>query len=208
MRRRSKAPFLFAAAVLIGLMALSACAKLPEVTTSRPPITVPSAPKAPTTSESASSSAGDIPVTRPTPPTETPIGTQPQISSSPLPTGGAATAAASGVAQLKDVFFEYDKALIEAEQKAALNENARWLQANSAVRITVEGHCDERGTAEYNLGLGDRRAKAVRDFLLISGVAANRITTISYGKERPFVLGHDENAWKQNRRAHFAVQAR
>jgi peptidoglycan-associated lipoprotein len=106
------------------------------------------------------------------------------------------------------VFFDYDKALIEAEQKTALNENARWLQANSAVRITVEGHCDERGTAEYNLGLGDRRAKAVRDFLLISGVAANRITTISYGKERPFVLGHDENAWKQNRRAHFAAQAR
>ena len=207
MRCWPKAPFLFAAAVLIGMVALSACAKLPEVTTSRPPITVPSAPKSPTTPESTSSSAGEIPVTRPTPPTETPIGAQPSVSASSLPTG-AASAAALGAAQLKDVFFDYDKALIEAEQKTALNENARWLQANSTVRITVEGHCDERGTAEYNLGLGDRRAKAVRDFLLISGVAANRITIISYGKERPFVLGHDERAWKQNRRAHFAVQAR
>jgi len=207
MRCRPKAPFLLVAAVLIALTALSACAKRPEVQISGPPITVPSAPKSATTPDSTTPSAGEIPVTRPTPPTETPIGAQPRIGSSPL-SSTAATAATAGASQLKDVFFEYDKALIEAEQKAALNENVRWLQANGTVRITIEGHCDERGTAEYNLGLGDRRAKAVRDFLLISGVAANRITTISYGKERPFVLGHDENSWKQNRRVHFAVQVR
>jgi len=207
MRCRPKAPFLLAAAVLIALTALSACVKRPEVQMSGPPITVPSAPKSPTAPDSTGSSAGEIPVTRPTPPTETPIGAQPRISSAPL-SSGAGTAATAGASQLKDVFFEYDKALIEAEQKAVLNENVRWLQANGTVRITVEGHCDERGTSEYNLGLGDRRAKAVRDFLLISGVAANRITTLSYGKERPFVLGHDENSWKQNRRVHFAVQAR
>jgi peptidoglycan-associated lipoprotein len=109
---------------------------------------------------------------------------------------------------LKDVFFEYDRAIIGDEQKAVLNENARWLKANASARIVVEGHCDERGSTEYNLGLGDRRAKAVRDYLLLSGIAPSRIGTISYGKERPFVLGHDENAWKQNRRVHFAVQPR
>jgi peptidoglycan-associated lipoprotein len=107
---------------------------------------------------------------------------------------------------LKDIFFEYDKAAIGDDQKAALNENARWLKANATARIMVEGHCDERGSTEYNLGLGDRRAKAIRDFLILAGVAPNRIATISYGKERPFVVGHDENAWKQNRRVHFSVQ--
>jgi len=84
----------------------------------------------------------------------------------------------------------------------------RWLKANGNARILVEGHCDERGTAEYNLGLSDRRAKTVRDYLITSGIAAGRIGTISYGKERPFAFGHDENAWKQNRRAHFTLQGR
>jgi len=109
---------------------------------------------------------------------------------------------------LKDVFFPYDKAVIEANQKAALDDNVRWLKANGGVKILIEGHCDERGTAEYNLGLGDRRAKAVRDYLVTSGIASIRIGTISYGKERPFVSGNDENAWKQNRRVHFTVQGR
>jgi peptidoglycan-associated lipoprotein len=106
---------------------------------------------------------------------------------------------------LKDVFFEYDKAIITADQQAVLNENVRWLKANIRVKITIEGHCDERGTTEYNLGLGDRRAKAVRDYLVLSGITIDRISTISYGKERAIVPGHDESAWKQNRRAHFAV---
>ena len=104
------------------------------------------------------------------------------------------------------MFFEYDKAIIGADQRTALNDNVNWLKANGRVKIVIEGHCDERGTAEYNLGLGDRRTKALRDYLVASGIAADRIGTISYGKERPFVIGHDENAWKMNRRGHFAVQ--
>jgi peptidoglycan-associated lipoprotein len=107
---------------------------------------------------------------------------------------------------LKDVFFEYDRAVIETGQKNALDDNVRWLKANGNARILLEGHCDERGTAEYNLGLGDRRAKAVRDYLVTSGIAGNRIGTISYGKERPFAFSHDENAWKWNRRVHFTLQ--
>jgi peptidoglycan-associated lipoprotein len=94
---------------------------------------------------------------------------------------------------------------IRDDQKAALNDNVSWLKANSRVKMTLEGHCDERGTSEYNLGLGERRAKAVKDYLVAAGIAADRVATISYGKERPFVLGHDESAWKWNRRGHFAI---
>jgi peptidoglycan-associated lipoprotein len=153
------------------------------------------------------SSSGDVPITRQTLPTETPItGTGPQkVSSSTVPGAGGSAAI---VSPLKDVFFQYDKAIIEADQKAALDDNVRWLKANSGAKVSIEGHCDERGTAEYNLGLGDRRAKAVRDYLVTAGIAANRISTISYGKERAFVSGHDENAWRQNRRAHFEIQGR
>jgi len=107
---------------------------------------------------------------------------------------------------LKDVFFDFDRAAIRNEQKAALNDNAGWLKANSGAKIILEGHCDERGTAEYNLALGERRAKVVKDYLIAAGVAAERVSTISYGKERPFVLGHDESAWKWNRRGHFVLQ--
>ena len=106
---------------------------------------------------------------------------------------------------MKDAFFDYDRASIRDDQRAALSENVAWLKANPRVKVTVEGHCDERGTAEYNLGLGERRAKAVKDYLLENGISGDRIATISYGKERPFVLGHDESAWKWNRRGHFLI---
>ena len=106
---------------------------------------------------------------------------------------------------LKDVFFDFDKSVLREDAKKTLNENTQWLKANPAVRIVVEGHCDERGTNEYNLALGERRAKAVRDYLVAGGIEAKRISTISYGEERPFVLGHDESAWKFNRRAHFVA---
>jgi peptidoglycan-associated lipoprotein len=112
----------------------------------------------------------------------------------------------TGEGPLKDVFFDFDKAVIRDDGKQALNENIQWLKANPTARIMVEGHCDERGTNEYNLGLGDRRAKAVRDYLVAGGVDAKRFSTISYGEERPFVLGHDESAWKWNRRGHFVIQ--
>jgi peptidoglycan-associated lipoprotein len=79
------------------------------------------------------------------------------------------------------------------------------MKTNGKAKITVEGHCDERGTAEYNLALGEHRAKAVRDYLVAAGIPANRIATISYGEERPFVTGHDEGAWKWNRRGHIVA---
>lgn len=109
---------------------------------------------------------------------------------------------------LTDVFFDFDEAVLSENAKKSLSDNIRWLNANPRVRIVVEGHCDERGINEYNLALGDRRAKAVRDFLVAGGIDARRISIISYGEERPFVLGHDESAWKWNRRAHFAFASR
>jgi peptidoglycan-associated lipoprotein len=109
---------------------------------------------------------------------------------------------------LKDVFFDFDKAVLREDAKQTLAENIQWLRANPRVRIQVEGHSDERGTNEYNLALGDLRAKTVRDFLVAGGVNAKRISVISYGEERPFVLGHDEEAWQWNRRGHFVVLSR
>ncbi|MFQ5656635.1 MAG: peptidoglycan-associated lipoprotein Pal [Candidatus Methylomirabilales bacterium] len=108
--------------------------------------------------------------------------------------------------ELKDVFFDFDKSVIRSDAREALDQNVDVLNANSDVSILVEGHCDERGTNEYNLALGERRAKAVRDYLVAGGIDSNRISTISYGEERPFVLGHDESAWKWNRRGHFVAQ--
>jgi peptidoglycan-associated lipoprotein len=98
------------------------------------------------------------------------------------------------------VFFDYDKSDIKAEGRQVLQRQADWLKKYSNVTVTVEGHCDERGTREYNLALGERRATAVKKMLVALGVPANRVSTISYGKERPAVVGSNEAAYAQNRR--------
>ena len=118
--------------------------------------------------------------------------------------GGAAMAESANAALQKvgdRIFFAFDRSDITAESRATLQRQAQLLQQNPSWTITIQGHCDERGTVEYNLGLGDRRANATRQALIALGVAANRIQTISYGKERPAVVGHNEQAWAQNRRA-------
>ncbi|MDD5559400.1 peptidoglycan-associated lipoprotein Pal [Candidatus Methylomirabilis sp.] len=109
---------------------------------------------------------------------------------------------------LKDIFFDFDKSAIRKDAQPRLNEDLQWLNANPTERITIEGHCDERGTSEYNLALGERRAKATRDYLEVAGIDARRIKIVSFGKERPFAMGHDEAAWQLNRRAHFVVSER
>lgn len=103
------------------------------------------------------------------------------------------------------VFFDFDKAVIMAAAEKTLKRQAVWLKQYGGVTVTVEGHCDERGTREYNLALGERRANAIKNYLVALGVDANRIATISYGKERPEALGHNEAAWSQNRRSVTAV---
>jgi peptidoglycan-associated lipoprotein len=98
------------------------------------------------------------------------------------------------------VFFDYDKSVIKPEGRTTLQRQADWLKKYGNFTVTIEGHCDERGTREYNLALGERRATATRNALVALGIPANRIKTISYGKERPAVLGSNEAAWAQNRR--------
>lgn len=103
------------------------------------------------------------------------------------------------------VYFDYDKALIRDDARPALETNAAWLKRFPTVKILVEGHCDERGTEEYNLALGEKRAKSAQDYLLALGVGSDRIKIISYGKSQPADPGHDEAAWQMNRRAQFIV---
>ena len=97
------------------------------------------------------------------------------------------------------VFFEFDRYSLRPDGEATLRRQAEFLLANPGLSITVSGHCDERGTREYNLALGERRANTAKNYLVSLGVDAGRITTVSYGKERPIVLGHNESAWAQNR---------
>jgi len=99
------------------------------------------------------------------------------------------------------VFFETDSSSLTGEATQTLNNQASWLKQYGNVNVTVEGHCDERGTREYNLALGERRANAAKKYLLGTGIAASRVSTISYGKERPSTVGSDEGAWSQNRRS-------
>ncbi len=109
---------------------------------------------------------------------------------------------------LKPVFFALDSSDIDAAGKSVLEADAALLKQNSTWVVTIEGHCDERGTAEYNLALGDRRAAAAVAYLKSLGIGAERLKTVSYGKEFPFDAGHDESAWSKNRRAHFVITAK
>jgi peptidoglycan-associated lipoprotein len=109
---------------------------------------------------------------------------------------------------LKPVFFSLDSSDIDPTAKSVLDGNAALLRQNSSWVITIEGHCDERGTAEYNLALGERRAGAAMAYLVSLGIPASRLKTVSYGKEFPFDPGHDDSAWAKNRRAHFVITAK
>ncbi len=109
---------------------------------------------------------------------------------------------------LQTVYFDFDSSTLGEGSKATLKANAEFLKANASVDVQVEGHADERGGIQYNLALGERRAKSVRDYLVALGVAKKRISVISYGKEKPVAFGHDEAAWSKNRRANFVVTAK
>jgi peptidoglycan-associated lipoprotein len=107
--------------------------------------------------------------------------------------------------KFEDIYFDYDQYDIRADSQAVLQTVASWMLKNTAAKILIEGHCDDRGTNEYNLALGDRRAKSVRDYLVALGIASSRIETISYGEEEPICTDQTEECWAKNRRAHFII---
>lgn len=104
---------------------------------------------------------------------------------------------------LKTVHFDYDKSTLSADAKKTIQSNIEWMKKNTGAKVQIEGHCDSRGSIEYNVALGERRANSVKDYMISLGISANRLATISYGEEKPLVSGESEAAWKKNRRANF-----
>lgn len=188
--------------LLLSTLALAvglACApKAPPAQTS----TGPAFPGAIDPAAAPSSGSGTATRVLPPPP---PLSNPGAVTGTPLP---ASLDAFNDNSPLKPVFFLYDSDTLDDEARRVLSDNAAVLKQNGSWTITVEGHCDERGTAEYNLALGDRRALAARDYLISLGVPADRLQTVSYGKEFPFDPGHQESAWSLNRRAHFLLTAK
>jgi peptidoglycan-associated lipoprotein len=184
---------LLAVPVLVLSLFLVGCPKRPATT----------AASAPPPTGSPSSSAA--PSTSPSGPSMTPSPAAPSTSSPS--TTPPRPSEFSENANLKDVFFDFDKYDIRPGDAKILDTNAAWLKSNNNL-VLIEGHCDERGTNEYNLALGERRAKSTMNYLVAQGVQASRITIISYGEERPTCTEHTEDCWTKNRRAHFLVKAR
>jgi peptidoglycan-associated lipoprotein len=182
-----------AVALIILAITLGACAK------KQPPVARP-IPPPPTGGDSTD---------RPTPPE--PIAEQPTVPAEPLADDPLAESDIDKINQnspFQPVFFAYDSAEIDAAGQQVLAANSQVLKKYPDWVITIEGHADERGTAEYNLALGERRAVAARAYLISLGIPADRLKTVSYGKEFPFDPGHTESAWSKNRRAHFVVTSR
>ena len=197
MRRPLRPAVLLLSCVALALF-LAGCPKRPMTTavSAPPPAPAPTPPPAP------------APVVPPPPPPVAPAPTPPQPAA-PAPAPGPAPAREyTANAALADVHFDFDKALIRSGDAKILDASAGWLKANREQLLLIEGHCDERGTNEYNLALGERRAKAAMSYLVSRGVEASRITLISYGKERPLCTEKAERCWAQNRRDHFLVKQR
>jgi len=181
--------------LLAGLM-ITGCAKRPATTaaSAAAPAPAPSAPApAPAPSAAAPPALAPAPAASAAPAAQTPR---------PAPKEFMAVAA------LKEVYFDFDKYDIRPEDAKTLDANAAWLKSNADNLVLIEGHCDERGTNEYNLALGERRAKATMNYLVSQGIQANRITIISYGEERPVCTEKTEACWAKNRRASFLVKPR
>jgi len=181
--------------LMLGLTA-AACGK------KTPPLTRPAPPPPATT-------ASTTPTRPPAPPE--PVAEPTVVPAEPVPSDSISSASLDDLnrnSPLKPVFFELDSAELETPAQAALTENATVLKRFPSWTVTIEGHCDERGTAEYNLALGERRAVAARTYLVSLGIPADRLRTVSYGKEFPFDSGHDDPAYAKNRRAHFVITAK
>ena len=180
--------------LLAGLM-ITGCARRPATTAASAATPAPAAAPSP-----APAPAPSAPSPAPAPPA--PAAAAPAPAPRPVPKEFMAVAA------LKEVYFDFDKYDIRPEDAKTLDANATWLKSNGDNLVLIEGHCDERGTNEYNLALGERRAKSTMNYLVSQGIQANRITIISYGEERPVCTEKTEACWAKDRRANFLVKPR
>jgi peptidoglycan-associated lipoprotein len=174
----------------------------------KPPVARAADPPPPTTAPAAVAPPPAIP--RPAAP-RAPIAEPAVVPAAPVREDTISSASLDDVnrnSPLKPLFFEYDSSEISTDGRSVLDANAAVLKRYATWVITIEGHCDERGTPEYNLALGERRAVAARAYLVSLGIGADRLRTVSYGKEFPFEAGHDDSAYAKNRRAHFVVTAK
>jgi len=191
-----RVPFVIVAMALV----VSACHHKPPVAR---PTTPPSSPQPFPNPGPARPAPPDTPVAPP------PVPVDPSVTTTPIDDPGTKDIAdinKSGV--FKPVFFAYDSDELDDAARAALNDNATVLKKYGSWVVTIEGHCDERGTAEYNLALGERRSLAAKSYLLSLGIGADRLRTVSYGKEFPFDPGHEERAYAQNRRAQVMLTSK
>jgi peptidoglycan-associated lipoprotein len=180
------------AAVAVALIVLvGACARRPVVPIASAPAPVTRAAEAPA----------------PAPLAPAPVAAAPTPAPAPVVTAARAPVRDfTANDNVKTIYFDFDRSDIRPGEAKTLESNAAWLKVNPGYLLLIEGHCDERGTNEYNLALGDRRAKATMNYLAAQGVKADRISVISYGEERPACTAHDEGCWSKNRRAQFLVK--
>lgn len=177
--------------LVLGLGAAACSKKAPAVAPPPPPPAAPAAPPAP-----------------PPPPAPPAPAPAPRVLSEEERFAAMDLATLNAQKPLADVYFDLDNATLMEAGKTALAANATWLKRWTSTRISIEGHCDERGTAEYNLGLGERRANSTKAYLVELGVPADRIVIVSKGKEAPFCTESNEACWQQNRRGHFVITAK
>jgi peptidoglycan-associated lipoprotein len=178
---------------LKNLALLAACLVLAASCKKKPPTTTPEAAPPPP-------AAPEQPSTSPAPPPSAPT-TGDEVTSADLQT-------LNSRGYLKDAFFDFDKYDLREDARTSLAADAQWLKRYSSIQVLVEGHCDSRGTEEYNLSLGQKRAASVKDYLVSLGLDGARINTVSYGKTRPFCTDENESCWQQNRRGHFVITAK
>ena len=190
------------AIMLVLVAAIGACVKKSGAAT---PASGP-APFPGATSTTTKTPPAPVRTEVPPPPPEVRVDTPAGIVSDPM--SNAAVEAINRDSPLKPVFFAYDGEALDDTARGVMTANADVLKKYATWVITIEGHCDERGTAEYNVSLGDRRALAVKNYMVSLGIAAERLRTVSYGSEFPFSPGHDEEAWHLNRRAHFMLTSK
>jgi peptidoglycan-associated lipoprotein len=165
---------------------------------------------------SSKTTAPEVTSAQPAAPAKDATENKKQLTSAPVQSEGAASSldalqsgdstATPASSPLKDVYFDFDSYALRADARETLKANSAWLKANPAAQVQLEGHCDERGTTEYNLALGAKRAQSVKDYLVTLGTAADRLTTISYGEEVPVCREQNDECWQKNRRARFIVQ--